>query len=484
MMDFEKAETKKIRELRSIYSNLDSPDLGVMYSSAGKLMMHETAKSLLPKTMALLDTNDATLRRLVFRTAGRNAYGKYISELFESMKNLNSAEREQVLQGIEESFSMIGPPVSKSEKKNWIEALKKLGREHQPTVFGLMILLGDPGIRWVRKRIRNHIETIQYGTIPKMLVMPRKKHSGIVKLLVQKSVKKKPELLPYICGIVDKKSVKHLSTYLVKGDWQDRAEVAATLGKIGITSASGLVMEIVADPDWRVKQALLENINIEESRFTSILKILGYMITDSHSRVRGQAERIMLQLGSIECHKSTLEKQRKRIEKKYRRQLLRAAGKNQDVDASWLGVEIIEDPIPYIEDGDLEEDDGVSLADLHRKDGEKEEPKEKVDLMAALLQARKDASDGKRESKEKSIPLEIDMDAVDSSSPTTDRFLLILKKLSQNNTVEVTMDDLKEHGPEVELSAEEVVEALEELEKEGIVYRSSKGTVKRVDIDF
>ncbi|MCK5239959.1 MAG: hypothetical protein KAR33_10450, partial [Candidatus Thorarchaeota archaeon] len=114
--DLGKIEMKRIREMRSISISLDSPDLGTMYTAAGKLMSYTAAISLLPKAMSLLSTSDATLRRLVYRMAGRNIYGEYIPELFSTMKTINPAEREQVLQGIEELFQTVGSPSSASER--------------------------------------------------------------------------------------------------------------------------------------------------------------------------------------------------------------------------------------------------------------------------------------------------------------------------------------------------------------------------------
>jgi hypothetical protein len=159
-----KMEMKKIREMRAISLSLDSPDLGTMYNAAGKLMTYPLGRSLLPKTMSLLGKGDATLRRLMYRTAGRNVYGKYVPELFESMSDINPAEREQVLQVIEEIFQTIGSPSSLPEQKRWMEALEEVGHEHQPTVFGIAATLGKTGARWAKSRIRK-IETISIGTI-------------------------------------------------------------------------------------------------------------------------------------------------------------------------------------------------------------------------------------------------------------------------------------------------------------------------------
>ncbi|MHA1636967.1 MAG: hypothetical protein ACTSUB_03025, partial [Candidatus Thorarchaeota archaeon] len=236
-----KIEMKKLREMRSISSSLDSPDLGAMYAAAGKSMTLETGKSLLPKTLSLLGSTDATMRRLVYRTAGRNVYGKYVTELFTSMNHINPAEREQVLQGIEELFNTTGTPTTTASVKIWLKALSSVGREHQATIFGIMIALGPQGIKWVTKRINDHIETIAFGTIPKLLLIPEKKKAAIIKTLCQKAANSKQDLLPYIAGILDKTTIRHLSPFLQNGNWQDRVIVAQTIGKLGITSSTGII---------------------------------------------------------------------------------------------------------------------------------------------------------------------------------------------------------------------------------------------------
>jgi hypothetical protein len=475
-------EMKKIRELRSISSSLDSPDLGVMYTAAGKLMSYPIARSLLPKTMSLLDTSDATLRRLMYRTAGRNVYGYYIPELFKSMSTINPAEREQVLQGIEELFETSGSPSSSDEQKKWIAALETTGREHQPTVFGIMASLGSAGATWATKRVKNRIETIAYGTVPKLLSFPETKRKKLIQTLCEESARKRPELLPYIGGIMDHSSIKLLAPFLKKGSWQDRVEVAKAVGRIGITSTTGIVMEIVADPEWRVKQALLEAIDISSSKLSSLISILSYLVADSHSRVRGQAERTMLLMGNTPCAGSTLETQRKRVEKQFRQHLLKAAGLNLDVDSKWLGVEIEEDPIPYISET-ADGPEGVSLLDLQPETEQAEEPTGKLDLMAALLKARSQASAEPEPEEEPEVEFTENIESA-KTLPNTDKFLLLLKQTGGHSARGVSLTRLKKEASSLEMSEAELEEALSELEKDGIVYRSSKGTVKRVDIEL
>ncbi|MHA1909590.1 MAG: hypothetical protein ACW98Y_19985 [Candidatus Thorarchaeota archaeon] len=480
-LDLTKFEMKKLREMRSISYSLDSPDLGTMYTAAGKLMAYPAAKSLLPKAMSLLSTTDATLRRLVYRMAGRNIYGDYVPELFNSMRSINPAEREQVLQGIEELFLTTGSPKTASEQKRWITALSQVGHEHQATTFGIMASLGAAGLKWVKNKIKNNIETISIGTIPKLRSFDDKDRTELVKLLTTASSKKKRELLPYICEVVEPATVKYLRAFLGEGKWQDRVYIAKAVGGAGVTSATGLVMDIIADPDWRVKQELLENVNIPESKFSSLTRVLSYMIGDSHSRVRGQADRLILELGVTECTGSNLESQRKKLEKQFRVQLLRGASSNKDIDSKWLGVEVEDHPIPIIlEEGEAE---GVSLADLQPVPEEKEEPASpQIDLMAALLKARGDAAP-QDPIAAAAVEPEQDLD-VESSLPNTEKFMLLLKKLSKGTKRGVNLKRIKSEASSLEMSDEEVDEALEQLERDGLVYRSKGGTIKRVDIEL
>ncbi|MHA1481466.1 MAG: HEAT repeat domain-containing protein [Candidatus Thorarchaeota archaeon] len=483
-----KLEMKRIREMRSIASSLDSPDLGVMYTAAGKLMAYDTGKSLLPKTFSLMNTTDATMRRLIFRTAGRNVYGAYVPDLFSALNVLNPAEREQVLQGIEEVFVTIGAPTTSPAVKVWIESISEVGREHQSTVFGLMIALGPLGIKWVTKRIKENVETIAYGTIPKLLMLPDKKRASTIQLLCKTAALKKMDLLPYVCGIVDAKTNKHLMHFLQKGNWQDRVHVAQAIGKLGITSSTGIVLDLIADPDWRVKQALLESANIHVSKLSSLLKVISYLVKDSHTRVRGQAERTLLTMGTFACIDSTLDVQRKKIEKRYRKQILHAASTNQDIDSSWLGTKIDKDPIPFLPEDTVLADEplGVSLADIAPVEkAKKEEPKpaSTLDLMAALKAARATASPETAQSVTKdSTDSE---DKIDSSIPASEKFMIILKRLGGPDNLAVSLVKLKKHASTAEMSEEELQEAIAQLEKDGMIYKERKGKkIRRADMDF
>jgi hypothetical protein len=492
-LDLSKIELKKLNELKSISTFLDSPDMGVMYTAAGKMMAAPVCRSLLPKAMSLLDTTDATLRRLVFRMAGRNAYGKYLPDLFTAMKNINPAEREQVLQGIEELFNDPGSPSSTTEQKKWISALETLGKEHQSTVFGIMAALGKNGTRWVMKKLRDQIDTVSLGSVPKILVFPVKTRKKMMKELCLQASKKRFDMLPYICGITTPDTLKFLAPFLQEGKWKDRVQVASTIGSLGISSTSGMVMDIIADTDWRVKQGLLENINIHSSKYPSLIRILGFAVSDSHKRVRGLAERQLLLLGQTPCLNSDVETQRKKLLRQYRTQLLRAAPSNKDVDSRWLGVEVSVDPIPIMPEieetadaAGLPSDQpvGVSLEDLSpaTTSTDEEAVAPKIDLMAALLSARKAATpDQTSDVGGRIAPIE---KQIDTSLPATDKFLQLLKKLSGRSNKGVSIEKLREEGAAADMTVKEINKTLSELEKDGIVYRSSKGTVRRADIDL
>ncbi|MDF1541180.1 MAG: hypothetical protein P1Q69_19940, partial [Candidatus Thorarchaeota archaeon] len=221
--------------------------------------------------------------------------------------------------------------------------------------------------------------------------------------------------------------------------------------------------------------------NIQKSRFSSLIKILSYFIGDSHSRVRGQADRIILTMGITECSGSNLETQRKKLEKQFRTQLLRAAGSNRDIDSRWLGVEIEEHPIPIM--SDESEEQGISLADLQPEPETKEKPvAPKLDLMAALLKARQDSS-----TQSPPIPTPPDDEIeenIESSLPPSQKFLQILKKLSGETTRGVSLKRIKDKASSYEMSDEEVEEALTQLEKDGLVYRTKGGSIKRVEMDI
>ncbi|MCK4483702.1 MAG: hypothetical protein KAU89_02680 [Candidatus Thorarchaeota archaeon] len=482
-LDLRKLEMTKLRELKRIAGSLDSFDLGALYGAAGQLVAHPVARSLLPKVMSLLDDDNQILRKLVFRMAVRNAYGVYLPELFRSMTTLNPAEREQVLQGIEEEFVQDGAPTSNNARRQWIAALESLGVEHQPTVFGLMASLGPPGARWAMKKVRDSIKVISLGTVPKVLAFPDGTRKKMIQLLCQKSAEGKSELLPYICGIVDHTTSKYLTVFLRTTSWKDRVQVASAVGKLGIVSTRGIAMDLVADPDWRVKQGLLENLHIASSKFSSLLRILGYLVTDSHKRVRGLAERSLLMLGEKTCSGSDLDFQRTKIMKRYRTQLLRAAPVNQDIDSQWLGIDYGEtQAIPFIGET-TGEPEGVSLVDIAPTEPKQTTAPGKMDLLSALLSAKKAASAVSAPPFSIGLKSTSEPTVIDSSLPPMQKFVKILKQIAAEGDKNVPLDVLKKRCSSSGLSDSQFEKALSKLEREGVVYKSKKGTVSYVDMD-
>jgi len=477
-LDLTKLEMTKLRELKRIAGSLDSFDLGALYGSAGQLVAHPVARSLLPKVMTLLDDDNQILRKLVFRMAVRNAYGVYLPELFKSMKTLNPAEREQVLQGIEEEFVQDGAPISNTARKQWIAALESLGVEHQPTVFGLMASLGPPGARWAMKKIRDNIKVISLGTVPKV---SRRK---MIQLLCQMSAENKRELLPYIGGIVDHTTSKYLTAFLRTTNWKDRVHVASAVGKLGVVSTRGIVMDLIADPDWRVKQGLLEHLHIASSKFSSLLRVLGYLVTDSHKRVRGLAERSLLMLGAETCSGSDLDSQRTKIMKRYRTQLLRAAPVNQDIDSQWVGIDYGEtQSIPFIGET-TGEPEGVSLVDITPTEPKQAAVPAKLDLLSALLSAKKAASTDSVPPFSIGVKSSSEPTSIDQSLPPAQKFVKALKQMASEGNRNVPLDVLKDRCSASGLSDAQFEKALSKLEREGVVYRSKKGTVSYVDMDM
>ncbi|MHA3963320.1 MAG: hypothetical protein AM325_007240 [Candidatus Thorarchaeota archaeon SMTZ1-45] len=495
-LDYQALEIKALKELKKIAYDIDSPDLGTMYDAVGRLASHSTYRSLLPKAMELLDANDQNVKQAAFTVAGKSVFGPYISELFNNLKILNPVEREQVLQGIHEMFSQTGGPESRQEQKRWIDALENLGKGHQPTVFALMRFLGEPGRRWVTGQIRENIDDISLGAVAPLRIFPEKTRKKLIKLLVDIASKKRRDILPYICGIVDQTTYIHLSAFLKGSKWQERVEIASAISGAGIKTTSGFVLELVGDSNWRVKQALLEKLNIRNSRFSAISKILSFLVKETHTRVRGQAERTLLLLGSIKCHDSTLKEQRKKLEKQYRTQLLKAAQANKDLDSEWLGIEIEKvDPMheimrkvsvepKSIEVEDSPEPIGVSLSDLMSPPLSGEETifgeKDKSTLLSALLGAQKKSIE---ESEEDIMDKPIEL-PLDPTIPPASKFLLLLQRMSETIGKDVPLNDLLTKAAEIGISEEEFENAMDELEKQGIIYRSSKGTVSYVDIEL
>jgi len=497
-LDLQALEIKELKGLKKIAYDIDSPDLGKMYDAVGRLATHPTNRSLLPKAMELLHAPDQNVKQAAFTMAGKNVFGSYISELFATLKILNPVEREQVLQGIQEMFSQTGGPESSTEQKNWIDALENLGKEHQPTVFGLMRSLGEPGRRWVTRQIKEDIDNVSLGAVPALSGFPKSTRKNMVKLLSEVASKKRRDMLPYICGIVDQTTYTHLSLFLKGSKWQERVEIAAAISNIGITTTSGFMMELVGDSNWQVKQALLENLNIRNSKFPVISKILSYLVKETHTRVRGQAERTLLILGSTACSDSTLTEQRKKLEKQYRTQLLKAALTNKDIDTKWLGIEIEKaDPMHDIMKRVTEDDEyveseqtvipepvGVSLSDLATPASSQEktvlEEEDKSILLSALLGAQKKSIEEPEETAEidsQDLPL-------DPAIPPASKFLLLLQRMSEKIGKDVPVADLMTKAEESGMNEDEFHIAMDELERQGIIYRSSKGTVSYVDIEL
>jgi hypothetical protein len=502
LSEYSKLERKLLKPLQKIALEIDSPNLGIMYDAVGRLATVQYNRLLLPKAMELLTATDRNVKQAAFTVAGKNMHGQYLTEFTQALKEMNPAEREQVLQGIQETFSQTGGPTSTVEQKNWIKSLETLGKEHQPSVFGLMIGLGAPGKKWITKQIRDNIKGISLGAVPKVSMFPEKQRKGLIKLLSEGAAKKRRDLLPYICGIVDEKTLKYLAVFLRKSEWQERVEIAEAVARVGIRVSTGLVMELVADSKWQVKQGLLENLNLENSKLTPLFTVLSHLLAESHTRVRAQAERTLLLLGLTPCEGMSLEDQRKRLEKQFRSQLLKATRTNKTIDVRWLGIEIDgSDPMadimkkisPLEDQLETEESsgpEGVSLADFAKE--EKEELKESAEsadelneedksaLLSALLGAQKSSTP---------VPPVIVDDVsepqeFDPTIPYSSRFVLVLQKISSEVGKEVPIDMLKTECEKSGLSDKEFTKALAELEEQGIIYRSSKKTVSYADYDL
>ncbi len=487
-VDIAKLEKSHISGMRRLIVSLDSPDPKTMYAAAGKMMAHENSIALLPKAMSLLDTDDATIRRLMFRTAAQLMYGKYVGALIEAFDNISPAEREQVLQLVEERLRNRGGPSSRYEQENWVQALQRLGREHQPTVLGIMSFLGRPGLKWVKDLVSERIQEVTPAAIHRLNTIPNSQRRRLLRLAVERAVQRNRELIPYIIDALDEKSLKYATMILREGAWRERAMVAAKVARLGIRSCRGIVLDILADPDWRVKQALLENIDISKSKFSALLQLLGYVIADSHARVRGHAERLALLLGIQTCLDGDLERQRTRVEKRYRKQLLRAAQHNPDVDSSWLGVQVV---VPEVELEPEEQEEGLSLGDLgagaeERRPSPGEEPRPESapaspdvsSLLAALKRTKQSVSAGTQESVLKAV------ERVDESAAVTDRFIETLKELSESFGKDVPMESLRKELRADGVTDEDFERALEALERDGLVYRSGKDTVSYVDMEL
>ncbi|MFW9966671.1 MAG: HEAT repeat domain-containing protein [Candidatus Thorarchaeota archaeon] len=487
-------EARKLQEMRSAVWSLEAATQERMYTSAQTLSMYEVNRTILPAIMTLLATDDIFVRKIVFRTAGKNVYGPYIPDFFSSISNLPPAEIAQVLQSIKESFKENGmPPVS--DHKLWISSLEKLGREHHAGVFDLMASLGRAGTRWVSRFIRDDLQELNIGAIARIREFPEKTRHALTKLLCEEASKRKRDMLSYIAGIVDAKSVRFLNVFLSGGSWQERKEVATTVATIGITSASGLVRNLLNDPDWRVKQALAENINISKSKFSSLSRIMEILVADSHTRVKRAAGRTLLRMGLEPCTGSKFNIQRDRLMKRFREQLLKAAPLNKDINSSWLGVDVSgEDPIPIIspdDPSDAGRPEPVGIGDLasalSKKKPDTTSASGELDLRSALLKRM-------LETKEPTVaPIVIDrpepiVDAtsdaseIDLNLPPPARFLALMDNLSLTLGKALPVMVMKLKSSEIEMSPEEFDDVLGQLVKEGTIYMVDEDTVRRADI--
>lgn len=498
--DYPTMEKRFLKPLQKIAWDIDSLNLGTMYDAVGRLATVTNKRLLLPKAMDLLSATDRNVKQAAFTVAGKNLSGSYQAEFFMSLKEMNPVEREQILQGIQEKFTQTGGPSSTYEQKIWIKNLETLGKEHQPAVFGLMIGLGKPGKNWVTKQIRDNINGITLGSVPKLSMFQENDRKRLIKLLSERAAKKRRDLLPYICGIVDQKTLKSLAVFLRKSQWQDRVEIAEVVAINGIRTSSGLVMELVADSKWQVKQALLEKLNIGSSMISPLLRVLSHLMAESHARVRAQTERTLLLLGVTRCKDSTLKDQRKRLEKQFRTQLLKATQDNKDINVRWLGIErdqsdpmvdILKKISPMEDELDISESTdegpkGVSLADFTREEkveqpdeDEKLNEEDKSVLLSALLGAQKSSKP-----KPPVIINELGTQEYDPTIPASSRFILVLQRLSDEIGKDVPLNRLREQSAKAGLTDEEFRKSLADFEEQGIIYQSKKGTVSYTDIEL
>lgn len=486
-----KAEKTILDELREVVWNLDSADMEVLYTAAGTLAKYDMSRTLLPHMMDMLDADDMFVRKIIFRSAGRNVFGNYIHEFFFALKTLPPAEITQVLQSIREAFGIYGPPTPSSEQRSWVTALSRLGKEHQPAVFDLMSVLGHSGERWVARFLKENIHSLTFGAIPSITEFPEKPQTRLIRTLAEQASKRKRDLLPYIGGIVTTKTVRFLKVFLRSGNWEERKEVAMAIGKAGIVTATGIVRDAIADPDWRVKQALIESIDISQSKFSPLRSVLAILITDSHTRVRRSAERLVLKLGVESCSDSNTSVQRERIMKQFRKQLLHAAPANKDVDSTWIEIEIPSSvPIPLISPEDLTEDETapqpVGIKDLQTQ----EEKKEKEDagdssvanLRAALLKRMKESISQAAPPEDTSFLGELESIAVDKSLPATAKILSLIDQLTKKVGKGVPITVLREHASDIEMSVEEMNDGIQKLVKEGTIYMVDEETMRRTEI--
>jgi hypothetical protein len=170
--------------------------------------------------------------------------------------------------------------------------------------------------------------------------------------------------------------------------------------------------------------------------------------------------------------------------KRYRTQLLRAAPVNQDIDSQWLGIDYGEtQSIPII--GETSgEPEGVSLADIAPTESKQATAPGKIDLLSALLSAKKAASIDSAPPFSIGVKPASELTVIDQSLPPAQKFVKVLKQIASEGDKNVPLDALKERCSSSGLSDSQFEKALSKLEREGVVYRSKKGTVSYVDMEM
>ena len=99
--------------------------------------------------------------------------------------------------------------------------------------------------------------------------------------------------------------------------------------------------------------------------------------------------------------------------------------------------------------------------------------------MAALLGAQKQSQDEVEEPETDAYDL-----SLDPTIPPSSKFLLLLQRMSEKVGKEVPLNDLLTKAEESGMTKEEFDTAADELEKQGIIYHSKKGTVSYADLKF
>ena len=73
---------------------------------------------------------------------------------------------------------------------------------------------------------------------------------------------------------------------------------------------------------------------------------------------------------------------------------------------------------------------------------------------------------------------------LDPAIPAPSKFLLLLQRLTEHVGKDVPVNDLLIKAEESGMTEDEFTNAMQELEKQGIIYRSGKGTVSYVDMEL